>query len=379
MVVARDSAAGDQALRDLGQFEGIGIDFIDHPLALAVDLAGLEDGRYYDVVAEVYEGADLLRRLTTPVFLLSGLDATRAEVERRLAAIDGHDSAKATVRYPFDRVLQLNLGKLEPQGYDFAAEIDRSMVLLTVLEQGEDPLYGAAGDHVRHYFFDEAREIMPYRILVPSDYDGTRPYPLIVGLHGMGGTHDALFEMHGGILPQATEDGGYIMVSPMGYRRNGGYGSNRVEGATASPTRRQLTRLSYLDVMNVLELVRDEYEIDDTRIYLMGGSMGGAGTWRIASRHPEIWAAIAPICPGTTLDEIDLEGMRHIPVVVTHGDADTTVPVERSRTMAAAMEELGMTYEYHEIEGGGHLILREALQPTMDFLGRYRKNAKPDG
>jgi predicted esterase len=370
--------AGGRSVRDLGAFEGIGVEFVDAPYAFSADLLGLEDGRYYDVVAEVVEGEDLLRRLSTPVFVLSGLDSTRTEVERRLAAISGHDSAKATVRYPFDRALQANLGKRDPDGYDFTAGIEQSRQLLGALEHGNDPLFQAVGDHKRHYRFAEAREIMPYRILVPETYDGTKPYPLVVGLHGMGGTDDSLFEMNGGILPQATETRGFILVSPMGYRRNGAYGSTRVEGATASPTRRELTRLSQLDVMNVLELVRGEYEIDEDRIYLMGGSMGGGGTWRIASRYPQIWAAIAPICAGITLDEVDLEGMRHIPVVVSHGDADATVPVERSRTMVAAMEKLGMTYEYHEIEGGGHLILKESLQPTMEFLGRYRRSPTPD-
>jgi predicted esterase len=372
-IIDRSRSNAPETVRDLGEFDDIGVDFIDSPVAFAVDLSGLEDSRSYEIEVEVLEGDDLLRRLGAPFFVQSDLEARRTEVERRLAAIDGHDSTKATVRYPFDRALQLDLGRLEPEGYDFAAAIERSMELLSALERGEDPLYGATGDHERHYRFAEAREIMPYRIQVPPTYDGGTPYPLIVALHGMGGTHETLFEMDGGILPKATEDGGYILVSPMGYRRNGGYGSTTVQGAPASPTRRRLTRLSYLDVMNVLELVRTEYRIDDRRIYLMGGSMGGGGTWRIASRHPGIWAAIAPICPGITPDEIDLEGMRHIPVVVSHGDADATVPVERSRTMVAAMEKLGMIYEYHEIPGGGHLILKEALQPTMDFLGRHQK------
>jgi predicted esterase len=372
-VIDRSRSNAPQAIRDLGEFDDIGVDFIDSPVTFAVDLSGLEDGRTYEIEVEVLEGDDLLRRLGAAIFVQSDLEARRVEVERRLAAIDGHDSAKATVRYPFDRALQLDLGRLDPEGYDFAAAIARSMELISALESGEDPLYGATGDHERHYWLDEAREIMPYRIQVPRTYDGGTPYPLIVALHGMDGSHDSLFEMDGGILPKAAEEDGYILVSPMGYRRNGGYGSTTVQGAPASPTRRRLTRLSYLDVMNVLELVRDEYRIDDRRIYLMGGSMGGGGTWRIASRHPGIWAAIAPICPGITLDEVDLEGMRHIPVVVSHGDADATVPVERSRTMVAAMEKLGMVYEYHEIPGGGHLILKEALQPMMGFFGRHKK------
>jgi predicted esterase len=366
-----------RTVKDLGAFEGIGIEFIDEPFTFAVDLGGLEDGHAYDLVAEVSEGEEPLRTLTTQVYLMSGLDAAREEVEHRLAAVSGHDSAKATVRYPFDRALQVNLGRLDLEDFDFAAEIQRTREILDSLEQGEDPLYRAVGDHTRHYWFAEAREITPYRIQVPPSYDGSRAWPLIVALHGMGGTHDTLFEMDGGILPAATEAGGYILVTPMGYRRNGGYGSATVEGAPASPARRQVTRLSYLDVMNVLELVRAEYRIDPERIYLVGGSMGGGGAWRIASRHPDIWAAVASICAGITLDEVDLEGMHHIPVVVCHGDADTTVPVERSRAMVAAMERVGMTFEYHEIPGAGHLILEESLAHFMEFFARHRKQPGP--
>ena len=362
-----------EPVQEIGAFDTIGVDFIDGPFAFAVDLAELEDGRYYDVVAEVLEGEETLRRLATPVYVLGGMDADREEVQRRLAVIEGRDSAKATDRYPFDFALQVNLGKVEARGYDFAPEIERSRRLLAELEAGNDPLYGAVGDHKRHYWFAEAREIMPYRIYVPESYDGTRPYPLIVGLHGNGGTEDSLFTMNGGMLRKAAEEEGYILVTPLGYRRTGSYGATTVLGVPLSPARRQVTRLSELDVMNVFKLMLAEYLIDRDRIYLMGGSMGGGGTWRIASKTPEIWAAISPICPGIERQEIDLEGMRHIPVIVSHGDADTTVPVEKSRVMVAAMEELGMTYEYNEIAGGGHRIFAEALPRMMEFLGRYRK------
>jgi dienelactone hydrolase len=371
----RTSVAGrdGKPVKEIGTFDAIGMDFIDGPFAFAVDLAGLDDGRYYQVIAEVLEGEKPLRRLSTPVYVMSNLDSNRGTVDRQLAKIEGHDSAKATVRYPFDFALQVNLGKVEARDYDFAAEIERSKELLAELEKGSDPLYGAVGDHKRHYWFAEAGEIMPYRVYVPTSYDGTRAYPLIVGLHGNGGTGDQIMDGADGAFREAAENEGYILVTPLGYRRTGSYGATTVMGVPLSPARRQVTRLSELDVMNVFELMLAEYEIDRDRIYLMGGSMGGGGTWRIASRTPEIWAAISPICPGITRQEIDLEGMRHIPVIVSHGDADTTVPVEQSRAMVAAMEELGMTYEYNEIAGGGHLIFAESLPRMMEFLGRYRK------
>ena len=47
--------------------------------------------------------------------------------------------------------------------------------------------------------------------------------------------------------------------------------------------------------MQVLQRVRQQYKIDESRIYLMGHSMGGIGTWKIAPKYPDIWAAIAPI------------------------------------------------------------------------------------
>jgi len=360
-------------VKELGNFEGVAIDLIDQPFSFTADLSGVEDG-YYDVAVDVFEKETLLRRVKTPVYLLTGMDAARDDVERRLKAVSGHESAKASVRYPFDFALQVNLGKVWARGYDFKAEIKEAQELLAKLEKGEDPLYGAVGGHKRHYWFEEAGEIMPYRIDVPESYDGTRGFPMMIALHGNGGTEDTMATVGGGVLIKEANKLGYIVVCPLGYRRNGGYGAEGNMGRPYGPVRRHITQLSEKDVMNVLELVRSEYRIDENRIYLMGGSMGGGGTWRIGAKYPDIWAAIGPLCPGVMPDEIDLEGMKHIPVIVTHGDADTTVPVQASRAMVAAMKELGMTYEYIEVPGGGHMILNKGLKPTLQFFEKHRRN-----
>ena len=74
--------------------------------------------------------------------------------------------------------------------------------------------------------------------------------------------------------------------------------------------------------MEVLSRVRKDYRINESRIYLMGHSMGAIGTWAIAAKYPDIWAALAPFSglgnPAT------IERMKHIPQIVVHGDADAT-------------------------------------------------------
>ena len=363
---------GEREERQLGTFGPLPGDLIAVPFPFLVDLRGLESGAYR-IVAELSEGSQVLHSVSLEIRIVEGIESAREEVEDRLAEIAGFDSTRATVLYPFDFARQVNLGRRPPQGFDFAKEIAASLALLDRLERGEDPLSGAKGTRKRHYFFAEAGEIMPYRLDVPEDYDAGRPSPLLVALHGNGGSEDMMMNALGGALKKAAAAEGYIAVSPLGYRPTGGYGAEGNAGRPYSPQRRHLTRLSELDVMNVVEIVRREYNIDERRIYLLGGSMGGAGTWRIASRHPDIWAAIAPMCPGIMPAEVDFEGMRHIPVIVTHGDADITVPVERSRAMVAAMKEHGMVHEYHEIPGGGHMILGAGLEPSMAFLRRHTK------
>ncbi len=349
-------------------------DLIDQPFSFALDLRDVPDGNYL-LAADVEEDGQAARRLTLPLRLVRGLHEAEEEIERRLQAIAGHESTKATVRYPFDfaRRLNLNLPMLVPGQYDFARAIEYSRELLAELEQGRDPLYRATGDHVRHYWFAEAGEIMPYRVYVPQSYDGTRPFPLIVALHGAGGSESAMIVARNGQMKKLAEKHGYIVASPLGYRPRGGYGRIPKE-FSPNPFLKRVRELSEKDVMNVLKLVRAEYRIDDRRIYLMGHSMGGTGTWRLAAKYPDMWAAIAPVSAGGARpEEINLEAMRHIPVLVCHGDRDAKAPVENARAMVARMKELGMTYEYWEKRGGTHALLGESLPRVFAFFNKHKK------
>jgi dipeptidyl aminopeptidase/acylaminoacyl peptidase len=52
------------------------------------------------------------------------------------------------------------------------------------------------------------------------------------------------------------------------------------------------------DVVRVIQLAKERFHIDEDRVYLTGDSMGGWGTWNVGTRHPDLFAAIAPIFGG---------------------------------------------------------------------------------
>ena len=206
------------------------------------------------------------------------------------------------------------------------------------------------------YVFEETGAEMPYALFLPSGYAAAREWPLIVALHGLGRPYDF------------AERYGYIVVSPLGYHPRGWYGSRGYgnpagggRGGAQSTLPENLGKLSEQDVMNVLEIARDAHNVDESRIYLWGHSMGGAGTYHLAALYPDIWAGLAVAAPAPRRDAIDqISSFSEIPVLVLHGDQDSTVPVEGSRTWVARMRELGMQHVYIEVPGGDHsLFVRE--------------------
>src|SRR5919204_5602923 len=115
--------------------------------------------------------------------------------------------------------------------------------------------------------------------------------------------------------------------------------------------------------------------IDENRIYLMGHSMEAIGTWKIAPKYPDIWAAIAPI--SGTGAPATLERIRTVPEVVVHGDNDPTVSVNGSRTMVANVKELGTEHRYIEVPGGLHSdVVAPNLAAILDFFDAHRKASR---
>jgi lysophospholipase L1-like esterase len=97
--------------------------------------------------------------------------------------------------------------------------------------------------------------------------------------------------------------------------------------------------------------LQDE-QVDLSAISLTGLSMGGYGSWDLASRYPSLFSAVVPICGGG--DEKQAARLVGLPVWAWHGDADQTVPVGRSRAMVKAINSAGGSAKYTELEGVAH-------------------------
>ena len=231
-----------------------------------------------------------------------------------------------------------------------------------VLAQREarDDEYAVNDPRVQHrsYVMEETGETIPYALFVPSGYDPTTPAPLMVSLHGAGRQYDWLMN-YAGFLDLA-ERHGYVVVTPLGYTRRGGYG---YRGDTEQDRRAEQ------DVMNVFKLVTDELNIDENRIYLWGHSMGGAGTYYLASRYPDVWAGLAAVAGGSmNADYVDADAIRHIPFLVVQGSDDRVVPTAGVRASVARMSELGMRHLYIEIPGGDHSLFISRNPKVVEHL-----------
>ena len=256
---------------------------------------------------------------------------------------------------------------------------------------------------IRMHHFAEMKEDIPYALFVSSKVRKDKKAPMIVTLHGIGGTHTTMMRPNAIDLAEA---GGYILLAPMGYNPRGWYGAPAPRGrrgappapnqapnaaaaipapngaaavpaappnTAAAPPQGQrgalppgllnnpndppnLRELSEKETLEVIDLVRKEFKVDDHRTYLMGHSMGGAGTLYLAIKYPQRWAAAVALAPAAfTVDREGLGKIPKMPIMLVHGDMDTVVPVTVGRAWAEAMKSVPMkTYQYIEVPGGDH-------------------------
>jgi predicted peptidase len=178
-----------------------------------------------------------------------------------------------------------------------------------------------------------------YVIFVPHGYDGKKPVPVILFLHGSGQTGtDGKKQAQTGLgqFVRAHEKTfPFLVVFPQSQERTWAADSKDAQRALA-----------------ILDAVTSEFKTDPRRVYLTGLSMGGFGTWGLAAKYPDKWAAIVPICGGGNPKAA--EKMKDIPCWCFHGAADPTVKVEKSREMIAALKAAGGHPKYTEFPGVKH-------------------------
>lgn len=170
-----------------------------------------------------------------------------------------------------------------------------------------------------------------YLLFLPKEYsaDATKKWPLMLFLHGAGerGSNIWKVAVHGPPkIVRAQPNFPFIVVSPQ--CPPGQYWDNEA-------------------MLSLLDEICQKYSVDRHRIYLTGLSMGGFGTWSLASEHPEKFAAIAPICGGGDVIPILLAGntkkaaLKSLGVWAFHGAKDPVVKLAESEKMVDAFKKIG--------------------------------------
>jgi len=256
--------------------------------------------------------------------------------------------------------------------------------LANALLKGNDPLEAKTGIIQRAFISPYDAQLCPYTVFVPSEYDGSKPTPLVVDMLAPGPTPDWQINIGKEQSPvwasavTSLEKRGFMMAWPR-------------------PTRRMKAEVNFFAV---LEEMKKDYNIDDDRVYVMGASGGGVRTWQIGLRYPDQIAAIAPvsavtICTDATerpwiftreiVEELSAYyfpmNALHVPVIVLHGDADRSTRVDiQARPIVHKMRQLGLEVEYVEYPGDVHLLIEnyeDAFDRAIGFFDRHRNVRHP--
>ena len=181
-----------------------------------------------------------------------------------------------------------------------------------------------------------------YLISLPEDYDKDpgKKWPVIFYLHGRHASGTKLNSLQRYGLPY------YLLIG------------KKMEFIVISPQCPWTKNWSSEDWFNpVYDEVAAKYHIDDCRVYMIGMSMGGYGTWALANRMPDRFAAISPMCGGADVKWAD--NLSRIPTWVFHGTADQQIPISRSEEMVKSMENKNKHLKFTRLLKQGHDISKQ--------------------
>ena len=192
----------------------------------------------------------------------------------------------------------------------------------------------------------QAGEEMPYRLMRPIAFDDSKLYPVIVSLHGGGG--------------RGTDNRRQLR----GWNRLLADGARRTQypSYVLAPQSTQLWGAAHLEKIKAIVAELPAADLD--RVYLLGHSMGGHGSFVLLQIDPGYFAAAAPSAgTGRGQDEefIDASLIKDVPIWAFHGDGDTVAPYERAEKLFATMTRLGGNMKLTTWVGDAHSVATKMI------------------
>ncbi|UOY07356.1 alpha/beta hydrolase-fold protein [Muricauda sp. SCSIO 64092] len=192
--------------------------------------------------------------------------------------------------------------------------------------------------------FTQGSGVLPYRILLPKNFDASKKYPLILFLHGSGerGNDNEKQLTHGGglflrdsireqypaivVFPQCAKKSTWVKIDV-----SGEWGNRTFSFYEKAPPTQDMLLLEGL-----IKELRETYAIHGKQLYVGGLSMGGFGTFELVNRNPGLFSAAFPICGGA--NPKIARRLTRTDWWVFHGGADDVVPPEYSTQMVEALK-----------------------------------------
>jgi len=204
---------------------------------------------------------------------------------------------------------------------------------------------GTSSDWIKLYEPNTHNE-MPYRLMKPISFDQRKRYPVIVSLHGAGG--------RGADNRKQLRDWNRLLADK---KRRTDYPCYIL-----APQSQGLWNKTHLK--NIKSIIKALPSVDMDRIYILGHSMGGHGTYILIQVDAEYFAAAAPSAgSGLTRTKkfIDALIIKDIPIWAFHGDKDRICPFERDQELFDEMKKLGGNMKLTRWKGDGHGVSRKPI------------------
>lgn len=215
----------------------------------------------------------------------------------------------------------------------------------------------APGDHALTFVSSYDKSTQPYRLYLPQVIKSSQPLPLVIVLHGKYVDQNAWFDYTP--IKEAAEKHGYIAAAPHS-RGNWFY---RGPGEQ--------------DVFDIVELLKSQYKIDEDRVYLMGHSMGGWGTWWLAARRPDVWATICPMAAMPPIEYMENAGA--LDPLIIHSRDDDVVSIRNSHVSVHALLRQGASFRFIEENGYGHSsqMIGDNFDRIFAWFAEHRRVPEP--
>jgi predicted esterase len=311
----------------------------DLPLEGAVQWAAAAEGDYV-ALSEVRSAGQPVRTHRAVISLVKDLDARLAGLRAAVGGLPERDltAEQLTLRAHVRLLSALARGASPENDFPAARLLNEAEALARLEDRGR--FFDSTRPGQYWLTLPTAKANAVVRLEVPEHPPGAKPVPLVVALHGAGGTENWFFECygHGEIVRQCRQRGWAIAAT-------------RSEGFFGAPP-----------VADIVDQLAQRYAIDRARVFLVGHSMGAGQVVALAGSAPDKWAGVVPLAGGGRLVRSD--GLRKLPFFVACGTEDFLIRGARAlvQSLRDADAERLTAKEYPDIE---HITIVQVALPDV--------------